>query len=523
MRPVLNAEQMREADRRTIEEIGVPGAVLMENAGTAVARALEQRWPDARRVLVLCGKGNNGGDGFVVARRLGPRATVVLLARRDEVQGDARTHLQALDASGHPVVEVPDVPAWRERRADLAHADLIVDALLGTGLRREPAGLIAEVMSDLAGAGVLRPRGVPLVAVDLPSGMSADAGDVPWPTLEADLTVTFGALKYAHVLPPACDRVGEMLVADIGIPFSLLAQAQLWLLEDADARSAYPRRTPDAHKGRFGHVLVVAGSVGKSGAAALCGTAALVGGSGLVTVASPAPVQPVVAATRAELMTEPLPASEKGGLAEQALEPALALARTRQATAVGPGLGTEPGTQAFVRAFVSRGAGPMVVDADGLNALAPASDGKASEALRRAQPTVLTPHPGEAARLLDTTTERVQARRLDAARELAARTGAIVVLKGHRTLVAQPDGPTAVNPTGNPGMATGGTGDVLTGLIAALLARGLDAWPAATAGVYVHGMAGDVAARRRGQEALTAGDLLQAVPLALRRLERGHR
>jgi NAD(P)H-hydrate epimerase len=424
-------------------------------------------------------------------------------------------------SGGGSLLEAPDPATWQAQRHRLEAADVVVDAVLGTGLRQEPTGLVAEALSAVMAARAH--RRVPIVAVDLPSGMSADAGDVAWPTLEADLTVTFGALKYAHVLPSACDRLGEVEVADIGIPFSLLAQARLWLLEEADARAAWPRRPPDAHKGRFGHVLVVAGSVGKSGAATLCGSAALLSGAGLVTVACPAPVRPEVAASRAELMTEPLPASAAGGLDASALEPALAMAASREAVAVGPGLGTGEGTRAFVRAFVEGCRAPLVVDADGLNALAPGIDGGALAALRRPGPTVITPHPGEAARLLGTSSGDVQARRVEAARELSARTGAVVVLKGHRTLVADPDGNTAVNPTGNAGMASGGTGDVLAGVIACGLARGLDAWRAATAAVYVHGKAGDVAARRRGQEALTAGDLLRLLPVALRGLEAGHR
>jgi NAD(P)H-hydrate epimerase len=325
------------------------------------------------------------------------------------------------------------------------------------------------------------------------------------------------------VLPPACERAGELRVADIGIPPALLGGASLWLLEEADAAAAWPPRPPDAHKGRFGHVLVVAGSLGKTGAAVLAGMAALRAGAGLVTVATAADALAIVAAARPELMTEPLRVGADGGLAEQALDHALELARGRDAVVIGPGLGQARGTRAFVRQFVARCPVPLVLDADALNAFGAGDEAPALAALRGSRPTVLTPHPGEMARLLGTSARQVQARRLGAARELAAATGALVVLKGHRSLVAGPDGLTAVNPTGNPGMATGGTGDVLAGITGALLARGGDAWTAATAATYAHGRAGDVAAARLGQEGMVAGDLLDALPHVLRGLEVAHR
>jgi hydroxyethylthiazole kinase-like uncharacterized protein yjeF len=520
MVPVLTAAEMRDADRRTIEEVGLPGAVLMENAGAAVARAIRARFPGARQPAVLCGKGNNGGDGFVVARHLRDlRPAVYLLGSRSEAHGDARLHLGVYERSGGTVREVPDADAWSAVRPSVLAADLIVDALLGTGLSQEPSGLVGEVIRDLAGRP--EPGRAPLVAVDLPSGLSSDTGETPWPTLAAALTVTFGAPKYGHVLPPACERVGELVVADIGIPRPLLEVARLWLLEAADAARAFPRRDPGAHKGTFGHVLVIAGSVGKTGAAVLAATAALRAGAGLVTVATPAPALPLVAAGRAEVMTEPLPVDATGALDAAAVSRALALAKDRDAVVLGPGLGVEAGTRAFVREFVRRCPAPLLVDADGLNALAPGAREKgAVEALRRSAPTVVTPHPGEIARLVGSTASQVQRRRLETARALAMETGAVVVLKGHRTLVADPEGRAAVNPTGNPGMATGGTGDVLSGILGSLLARGTDAWTASTAAVYLHGLAGDEAAARRGQESLVAGDVVGHLPRAFRVLER---
>jgi len=517
MIPVLTAGQMREADRRTIEEIGVPAAVLMENAGTAVARLIEERFPQARRPAVLCGRGNNGGDGFVVARRLAAlRPTVYLLGSRDGVKGDARLHLGVLERSGAlPVVEVPNEDAWRHVRERLWEADLLVDALLGTGLTEEPSGLIRRAIEDVAA--LADRRGMPIVAVDLPSGLSSDSGEVRWPTISATLTVAFAAAKCGHVLPPACDRVGELRVVDIGIARDLLdSSARLWLLEPADAARALPVRAAGANKGDFGHLLIIAGSVGKTGAAVLAATAALRSGVGLVTVATPESALPIIAAARPEIMTAPLAATASGAVAPAAVESALALAQQRDAVVIGPGLGQDPETRAFVREFVRRCPAPLLIDADGLNALA-GGEGVvgASDLLRRERPTIITPHPGEMARLVGRATSDIQKHRLETARNLAVETGAVVVLKGQRTIVADGSGRSAVNPTGNPGMATGGTGDVLAGMAGALLARGQDAWLAATAGVYLHGLAGDCAARRVGQESLIASDIIESLAEAI--------
>lgn len=518
MFPVLTAEEMREADRRTIAEVGLPGAVLMENAGAGVVAALRRRFGAARRVSVLCGKGNNGGDGYVVARRLPDlEATVYLAGTRAEVRGDARLHLEALERSGGRVVEVPDATAWEGRRAEALGADLVVDALLGTGLDREPRGLLGRMVADLARLERGRP---PVLAVDLPSGLPSDGGEAPWETVRADLTVTFAAPKQSHVLPPACDRVGELRIVDIGIPRAVLeARSRLALVELADAGRCWPPRREGAHKGDFGHLLVVGGALGRTGAVVLAATAALRAGAGLVTSAVPAPALAVVASGRAEAMTEPLPLDGDGRLGRAALDRLLDLARARDAVALGPGLGQGRGTRDLVRAFVRTCPVPLVVDADGLNALAPQDGEEALSDLGREAPTVLTPHPGEMARLLRLTTAEVQGNRLERARQLAAATGAVVVLKGQRTVVAHPDGRAAVNATGNPGMATGGTGDVLTGLAGALLARGTEALSAAVAAVCVHGLAGDLAAERLGQEALLAGDLVEALPEAVRRAQ----
>jgi NAD(P)H-hydrate epimerase len=515
MQPVLTAAEMKDADRRTIEEIGLPGAVLMENAGAAVAKAIAERYPAARRPVVLCGKGNNGGDGFVVARRLLHLAPdTYLLGLRAEVKGDARLHMGVYERSGGALTEVADLAAWEGLRSRALSGDLVVDALLGTGLHHAPSGLLGRVVSDVA---ALQARGTPVVAVDMPSGIPSDTGELGWEAVTAALTVTFAAAKYGHVLPPSCEHVGSLVVADIGIPRSLLSAARLWLLEAADAAAAFPARAPGSHKGTYGHVLVVAGSPGKTGAAVLAASGALRAGAGLVTVATPAPALALVATGRAEVMTEALPVSPSGTLDREALPRALALAKERDAVVLGPGLGQEGRTRDFVRELVQRCGVPLVVDADGLNLLAPGPRGidAATGLLRRETPTLVTPHPGEMARLVGGTTAEVQRRRLETARSFAMETGATVVLKGQRTIVADHEGRAAVNPTGNAGMATGGTGDVLAGILGALLARGLDPWTAATAGVYLHGLAGDHAAALRGQAGMTAGDLVEALPAAI--------
>ncbi len=513
MRPVLTAEQMRAADRATIETIGLPGVVLMENAGAAVVREVERRYPDLRRLVVLCGKGNNGGDGFVAARRLLARRPLVLLVGdAAEVRGDAATHLRAFLESGGLLRGVRTLADWQREGPAVASADLLIDALLGTGLREAPRGLLGRVIRDLA------ERRGPTLAVDLPSGVGSDSGRLPGAALRADVSVTFAALKCGHVLPPASERCGEVEVADIGISPGLL-RARLWLAEAADAASAWPARARDAHKGSFGHLLLVAGSRGKTGAAVLAGTAGLRAGAGLVTVATPAPALVRVAAARAELMTEGLAATAAGSLARGALTRALRLAAERDAVALGPGLGQHPETRRFVARFVATCTRPLLVDADGLNALAALPKAGGFRALRaRRAPTVLTPHPGEAARLLGTTTRTVQRERLESARRLALFSGAVVVLKGQRTLIAEPDGRAAVNPGGNPGLATAGTGDVLAGVVGALLARGQSAWQAAVAGVFAHARAADLLAARRGEEGLLAGDVADALPDAIRSL-----
>ncbi len=518
---VLTAAQMREVDRLTTERYGISSQQLMENAGRGVAACVQRlcRAVDGQRILVLCGRGNNGGDGLVAARELlmlGARPDVLVFARPGELRGDAGVNLQRWLQLA-PVTWVADSAQWEQQRQRLAEADLVVDALLGTGLRGAAEGLLAAAIEDINRMA----RQARVVAVDIPSGMSSDACDSAGPVVAAHLTVTFTAPKIGQVQPPNAERTGRLIVWPIGTPPELVEEmpSTVRWSEPGEFQQLPMRRSPNTHKGTYGHVLAVAGSVGKSGAAGLVGLGALRAGAGLVTVASPAPVQPLVATVAPELMTEPLPATEAGALAG----PVAVLPRLRRicegksVLAIGPGLGQQPETQQTIETCLLELALPVVLDADGINALAGRADAVFS---KRSAPLAITPHPGEMARLLGCTTADVQARRLDLARELAQKWRIWIVLKGFRTVIASPDGQVFVNSTGNPGMATAGTGDVLTGILAGLTAQfGTHDWARILAlGVYLHGLAGDFAAGERGESSMIATDLCAKLPEAWKTL-----
>jgi ADP-dependent NAD(P)H-hydrate dehydratase / NAD(P)H-hydrate epimerase len=500
---VLNSAQMREADRRTIEDIGIPSLVLMENAGRQVVAAMETIHSDLleRHVAVLCGRGNNGGDGFVIARTLlqrGIDVSVFLLGRVADVRGDARTNLEILGRLGLTVIEVADGQAWELHFSELSDCNLIVDAIFGTGLNAPIAGLIQTVVADVNASSI------PVVSVDLPSGLSADSAEPIGDSIEAGVTVTIAAPKLPLVLPPAETRAGDVVIADIGIPAAILESLdgpRVALLTKPAMRELISPRTADTHKGDYGRVLVVAGSPGKTGAANLAAQGALRSGAGLVTVATPLSCQAVVGAMGPEYMTEGLPETDEG-LDADAVERVLELAR--DVVAIGPGLGQAPATRDFVIRLVDRATMPLVIDADGLNAFSAEPDRLAG---REGRDVIITPHGGEMARLVGMSANEVQSSRLEIAQNFALAHHVYVVLKGHRTLIATPDGKIFINPTGNPGMATGGTGDVLTGMIAAWLAQLLDAEAACKLAVYLHGMAGDLAEADEGEVSMTAGDV----------------
>ena len=501
---VLNAAQMREADARTIGEIGIPSIVLMENAGRQVVAALETGFDDlaSRHVAVLCGRGSNGGDGFVVARTLLQRdveVSVFVLGSIGDVRGDARLNLEILGRLGLTAVEIDDSQDWELHFPAIAQCDIVVDALFGTGLKAPLSGLLETIAADLNGANV------PVVAVDLPSGLSADTPDLIGDCIRAAVTVTLGAPKLPLVLPPGETHAGRIVIADIGIPHDVIDGVDgphLELLTRTDVREIVPPRQMDSHKGDYGHVLVVAGSMGKTGAAHLAALGALRSGAGVVTVATPVSCLPIVAAMAPEYMTLPLPDNGEA-VAHGAIEQVLTF--ERDVIVAGPGLGPGQPVVELVTGLLERGTVPLVLDADALNALA--RDPGRLIAPEGSRDVVITPHPGEMARLVGTSVEAVQASRIDVARDFATSRHVYVVLKGHRTLVSTPDGHVFINPTGNPGMASGGSGDLLAGMIGAWLAQLLDTEAACKLAVFLHGLAGDLAEADKGDVAMTASDI----------------
>jgi NAD(P)H-hydrate epimerase len=569
VQPVIFAEQMREIDRLTVENYHTTSLLLMESASAACLEAIRARFNGelaGKRALVLCGKGNNGGDGAALARglcRASVQCDVVLFGKFSETTGDAHTNFESVARlasfeAGSPeapapltFIECEGVTAWEQIAKPRRTYDVIVDALFGTGLTRPLEGVFLKVIEHLSllkAARDLARGSHPLVlSIDIPSGLNADKPDPIGPAVRADVTVTFTAAKPANVLPPASQYGGELIVADIGSPASLIAATKPWLflVEADDVRQwlAATRYTPESYKNTHGHVLIAAGSRGYSGAAALCGNAAMRSGAGLVTVATPNSAQPLVA-TRAlpEVMTTALAETDRGAVSDEAADHFLSLSAKATVVALGPGLTSDDErTRRFVRQVVERRTRPCVIDADGLNCLAPwpaelrgsesqpaLRNSSARPELRRSesQPLILTPHPGEMLRLLGADQREALADRVSAAREFATRHGVILVLKGSRPIVASPDGRVFINPTGNPGLGTAGSGDTLTGLIAGFLAQAYgtlradaDALNATLAALYVGGLAGDLAAQKLGMRTMVASDIREHFSDAIRLLD----
>ncbi|MBZ5647237.1 MAG: NAD(P)H-hydrate dehydratase [Acidobacteriia bacterium] len=511
---IVTAAEMREIDRVTSERHGVPSLTLMENAGAAVAEFVLGRYPQANRIGIVCGRGNNGGDGFVAARKLreaGRAVTVILLADPSELKGDAAEMFQRM---GHSPLVIKSVGEFRSEAARKALAgDILIDAILGTGFRPPVTELYADAIH------ALNATGLPVVAVDIPSGADADAMAPPAEkdlVARADAVVTFTAPRPAHIF--ANLTAGPIVCSRIGSPDQAIAsQLKLEVVTAGDVARFAERRDPEAHKGSFGHVLVVGGSTGKAGAAAMAGMAALRSGAGLVTVATAKSVLPTVAGFAPEIMTEPLAETETGAISMRALEYGRfdALVEGKTVIALGPGFSRHTEAAQFARSVFDLHYLPLVIDADGLNAF----EGCPAKLDGHRRPLVLTPHPGEMARLTGLSTRDIQKDRVAIARKFALERHAIVVLKGHRTVIAQPDGPTWINPTGNPGMASGGTGDVLTGMISGFIAQNpKDILGAVLAGVFLHGLGGDIARNLVGEQSLVATDILAMLPLAFDRV-----
>jgi len=506
---IVTAEEMRAIDRATSERFGVPSLTLMENAGAAVADYVLSHLEAVGRIVVFCGKGNNGGDGFVAARRLheqGKKVQVILLANPDDLRGDAAVMFGKLPGGAVAVRSTEELNSDRVR--PLLAADLYLDAVLGTGFKPPVSGLYAGAIA------IINASQNPVIAVDIPSGADADAtGSQAGKIARADAIVTFTAPRPAHVFSSLTP--GPTLVAEIGSPGGAIVSAlQLNVITARDVAPLIGPRPAESNKGSYGHVLVVGGSFGKAGSVAMAGMAALRAGAGLSTVATPRSVLGTVAGFHPELMTEPLLETDAGTISSTALNRIEELAKGKSVIAIGPGISRDPETAELVRAAVAKLQLPMVVDADGLNAF----EGRTDELKGKGWTLVITPHPGEMARLLGCTIADVQKDRLGVARKFAREHELIVVLKGHRTLVVRPDGEAWVNTTGNPGMATGGTGDILTGMVAGMIAQNSkQAFLAVLAAVHLHGLAGDVMREKLGEHSLVATDLLKGLPEAFRR------
>jgi len=514
---ILTAEQMQAVDRRTIDQIGLPGIVLMENAGRGVADEIMRRFATAAspRALILAGKGNNGGDGYVVARHLLNRGWVVrtlVLAERSAIEGDAEVNLAALKNCGGEIAYASDGDTLGNLFAAAGEFTVLIDALFGTGLTKPIEGAYLQAVMWL------NQQTCPVVAVDIPSGVDASTGRILGAAVRAALTVSFAFAKIGHVSYPGAGMVGELVTVDIGIPAVVEGQVptEHQLIDAEQGRRLLPVRSPDGHKGSFGHLLVVAGSTGKCGAAVMAAESGLRGGAGLVTLACPRSVQPTIASRLTEVMTAPL-AEINGEFSLQAFDALVALTEGKQALAIGPGLGLSEEVGALVRRLLQDSTLPIVLDADGLNALCGHMSLLECQADR---PMVLTPHPGEMSRLTGLPTAKIQADRFEVAREFAVRHRVVLVLKGARTLIASAEGRVNVNSSGHPGLASGGMGDVLTGLIGSLLAQGLSAFDAATLGVYLHGQAADRLLGLFGDAGLLATDIMYELPAARQALAR---
>jgi len=522
---------MREIDRLTVERCGVPYPTLMETAGARVVEAIIGQGQSITKSAfsVFCGKGNNGGDGAVIARLLWMRGAVFvcvyLFGRIAETKGEARTNFEIVSQiyeeerkreNFFPRLSIQEIIEEEDAANIYDGADVVIDALFGTGLTRPADGLYAKAIESINYYGDT----ATIVSVDIPSGLSSDTGQPIGMCVQADLTVSFTAPKIGNILPPADESNGKLVIASIGTPDWLIEEesgSNLHLVEEKQIANwlRASRRPADAHKGSVGDVLLIAGSRGKSGAAALSSESILRAGAGLVTVATARSAQSLlVTQARTEVMTEALDETHEGAISSAALDRALQLAQKRSVIAIGPGLSSiDESTRAFVREIVERRTAPMVIDADGLNALAPwPEDLKGSDEA----PIIVTPHPGEMARLTGKTNAEIVADRINAAREFATKRHIITVLKGSRTIIAAPDGRVYVNPTGNAGMATAGSGDVLTGLVSGLLAqRASEPLEATIAAVYLHGLAGDLAANKLGMRSLVASDIIASLSEAM--------
>ena len=509
---VVTAQEMRQIDQQTIEQIGIPGTVLMEHAGSAVVRVLRQQFPECKNIGIIVGKGNNGGDGLVVARQLahtGQPIQIFLVSPPESFAGDALINLQIAQGLDLPITPILSEDELERLKSQLTSSDLIVDSIFGTGLRGGVHGFIGDVIECINGSGK------PVIAIDLPSGLSADTGIAEGACIQANYTVTMGLPKRGNLIHPGAELTGQLEVADIGFPLSVIdaQNIQINWTQPSDAVRLLPSRQTHSHKGTYGRVFVAAASTGMTGAAALTSAGALRVGAGLVTLGTPKSLNSILEVKLTEVMTLPLPETAEGSLALEAKTDIIeAIEQSKSILAIGPGLSQHPETVALVHSLIRESETPTVIDADGINALS-----KSREILSSLSPqTVLTPHPGEMARLIGGTVETLERDRIGIAQQFAQTHNVTLVLKGAPTVIAGGNGEVWINSTGNAGMATGGMGDVLTGLIAGLIAQKVSPFDAAVLGVYLHGLAGDIVAESTGMHGLMAGDVLNNVPKAIK-------
>lgn len=516
---VVTAAQMRDIDKKAIGGCGIPGIVLMENAGINVLRCMEEHFGDlsGKHITIVAGKGNNGGDGFVVARHLknkGVDPTVIILADKGSIKGDAGTNLKVALNSGIDVKSVPnDKSLNKDIRILLRHSHIIVDAILGTGITDPVKGFFEKVIN------YINSTNKPIVSVDIPSGLSADKGEIIGTCIKANLTVTLALPKVSLLTYPAASMAGILKVVDISIPDKIIddSKTNIYTVEGSDVSALLKPRRADAHKGDFGHAFIVAGSPGKTGAATLTSLGALQAGAGLVTLAVPESLNPIIEAKLTEVMSLPVQETKNHTFSKGAIKDILSFSKGKSAVALGPGISTDDETVDMVMDLIKKVDVPLVIDADGVNALS--QDIKVLKKVKA--PIIITPHPGEMSRLTKSSSAWVQKNRIVVASSFAKEYKVYVVLKGKNTIISAPDGSTFINLTGNPAMASGGSGDVLTGMIVGHISQGLSLLDAAKVSVYLHGLAADVVAYDNNKEVVIATDILDALPNAFSRVKRG--
>jgi len=512
LRPVVTAKEMSGIDRFAIEKIGIPGMVLMENAGREVIAVIKEMLGavENKNIIIFCGKGNNGGDGFVIARYLlnmAANVKIYLIGKIDEVKGEAHSNLKILRSLGHKVLPVSSMEHidWNEG------AHLVVDALLGTGVQGALKGLMAEVVESI------NKMNAPVLSVDFPTGMETDTGVVSGVCVKSSKTVTMAFLKSGLLISPGREQAGEIIVADIGIPNWVGKEKDIKCFQLADEyfSEVLPERKPDTFKNKCGQVFLLAGSIGLTGAAVLSSEAVLRSGAGMALLGIPESLNTIVEEKLTEVMTLPLPETDQQSISLDSKEMISEKLAWANVLAVGPGLSTHPDSKKLLKWILEKFEKSIVLDADAINCL---KDEK--EILRTTKSDlILTPHPGELSRLVGISTKEILAAPIEVVREQAQKLNIVLVLKGAPTIIGSPDGYIFINSTGNPGMATAGMGDVLTGAIAGLVAQGMSPLDGALAGVYLHGLSGDISKSELGEAGLLASDVLKNLPLAMRTFE----